>query len=64
MEAASRLDDVWWTEDGVTWQRLTTKTKFSPRHEATVYVHDNTLWVVAGNNMESDVWKLQPMKTK
>ena len=30
-----------------------------PRHAASVYVHDGALWMVAGNNMESDVWKLK-----
>jgi hypothetical protein len=28
------------------------------RHAASVFVHDDALWVVAGNNMESDVWKM------
>jgi hypothetical protein len=24
-----------------------------------VFVYDDALWVVAGNNMESDVWRLR-----
>jgi hypothetical protein len=41
-------------------QRLDTKTKFSPRYEVTAYVHENSLWVVAGNSwpLVNDVWKL------
>lgn len=56
----ANFDDVWWTDDGIKWQRLDTKTKFSPRHEVTAYVHDNSLWVVAGNSwpLMNDVWKL------
>ena len=58
----ANFDDVWWTDDGLKWQHLETKTKFSPRHEVTAYVHDNSLWVVAGNSwpLMNDVWKLTP----
>ncbi len=28
-------------------------------YAASVFVHADALWMVAGNNMESDVWKLQ-----
>ena len=34
-------------------------TPWQPRHAASVFVHDGALWMVAGNNMQSDVWKLQ-----
>lgn len=50
--------DVWHSDDGVTWHELP-KTPWKPRHAASVFVHDGALWVVAGNNMQSDVWKLQ-----
>jgi len=45
------------------WQRLETKTKFSPRHEVTAYAHDHSLWVVAGNSwpLMNDAWKLTPL---
>ncbi|NQU10018.1 hypothetical protein HQ590_04450, partial [bacterium] len=32
---------------------------WDPRHAASVFVHDNALWIAAGNNMAPDVWKLQ-----
>ena len=32
-------------------------TPWPPRHAASVFIHQNALWVVAGNNMTSDVWK-------
>lgn len=49
--------DVWHSADGVTWHEVP-NTPWKPRHAASVYVHDNALWMVAGNNMQSDVWKL------
>jgi len=41
----------------VNWYELP-GTPWNTRHAASVYVHDNALWMVAGNNMQSDVWKL------
>ena len=49
--------DVWYSEDGVTWHELP-DTPWAPRHAASVFVYDNALWMVAGNNMFPDVWKL------
>jgi hypothetical protein len=51
-------NDVWYCADGVNWYEVP-KTPWRPRHAASVYVHDGALWMVAGNNMQSDVWKLQ-----
>lgn len=50
-------NDVWHSADGVTWTEVS-NTPWKPRHAASVYVHQNALWMVAGNNMEPDVWKL------
>jgi hypothetical protein len=51
-------NDVWYSADGVNWYEVP-GTPWKPRHAASVFVHDGALWVVAGNNMESDVWKLR-----
>lgn len=51
-------NDVWHSADGVTWTELP-NTPWAPRHAASIFVHAGALWVVAGNNMESDVWKLE-----
>ena len=51
-------NDVWYSADGVNWHEVP-NTPWKPRHAASVFVHDDALWMVAGNNMESDVWKLQ-----
>ena len=50
-------NDVWYSGDGVHWYELP-DTPWKPRHAASVFVFDNALWMVAGNNMERDVWKL------
>jgi hypothetical protein len=51
-------NDVWYSADGSNWYELR-PTPWKPRHAASVFVHANALWMVAGNNMESDVWKLE-----
>lgn len=50
--------DVWYSADGLNWYEVP-NTPWAPRHAASVYVHDGGLWMVAGNNMQSDVWKLR-----
>ena len=57
-ESSRNQNDVWYSSDGVSWTELP-GTPWKPRHAASVFVHDNALWMVVGNNMESDVWKLQ-----
>jgi hypothetical protein len=51
-------NDVWYSANGVNWYEVP-QTPWKPRHAASVFIHDGGLWMVAGNNMESDVWKLQ-----
>lgn len=53
----SNRNDVWYSSDGVNWQEVPS-TPWPVRHAASVFVHDNALWMVAGNNMTPDVWKL------
>jgi hypothetical protein len=55
--SGANRNDVWFSADGETWQELE-NTPWKPRHAASVFVFDGALWMVAGNNMESDVWKL------
>jgi hypothetical protein len=49
---------VWYSDDGKTWHEVP-DTPWAPRHAASVFVFQNALWMVAGNNMTSDVWKLE-----
>ena len=50
-------NDVWYSANGTDWAELP-DTPWNPRHAASVFVYDGALWMVAGNNMEKDVWKL------
>ena len=56
-------NDVWYSVDGVKWHELP-NTPWPPRHAASVFVYRGALWMAAGNNMESDVWKLQRLSTR
>lgn len=49
--------DVWYSDDGVSWYELV-DTPWAPRHASSIFVHDEALWVVTGNNLTSDVWRL------
>ncbi len=57
-EPAGNRNDVWWSADGVTWVEVP-RTPWKPRHAASLFPHNGALWMVAGNNMESDVWRLE-----
>ena len=50
--------DVWHSDDGVNWHEVP-ETPWKPRHAASVFVFKNALWMVMGNNMEPDVWRLR-----
>ena len=55
--ARANRNDVWYSDDGNNWYEAPA-TPWRPRHAASVFVFDGALWMVAGNNMEPDVWKL------
>lgn len=56
----TNLNDVWYTADGKNWKQLITDDVWSERHELSGYVHNDRLWVVAGNAwpLMNDVWQL------
>lgn len=55
--SGTNRNDAWYSDDGLNWYEVP-ETPWAPRHAASVFMFDNALWVVAGNNMESDVWRL------
>ncbi len=59
--AGKNHNDVWYSSDGVHWEELP-DAPWAPRHAASVFVYKNALWMVTGNNLESDVWKLEKKK--
>ncbi len=56
----SRKNDVWYSEDGITWSLATDTAPFSKRSGHTSVVFANKLWVIGGidkNNIrKNDVW--------
>jgi hypothetical protein len=57
-EKGGNRNDVWHSSDGVNWHEVP-GTPWKPRHAASVFVHAGSLWMVAGNNMQPDVWRLR-----
>ena len=55
----SRLDDIWYTEDGYNWDLATAEANWSARNSHTSVVFDDMLWVIGGwdgSNRLDDVW--------
>ncbi|MBS11905.1 MAG: hypothetical protein CME19_09940 [Gemmatimonadetes bacterium] len=50
-------NDVWHSPNGTDWTEIP-DTPWLPRHAASVFIHRDALWIVTGNNMQSDVWGL------
>jgi len=51
------MNDVWYSSDGQDWYEVP-ETPWKERHASSVFVHKNALWMIAGNHMGRDVWKL------
>ena len=60
-KAGGNRQDVWYSADGVEWTELP-DTPWLPRHAASLFVFEDALWMVAGNNMFPDVWRLDRVK--
>jgi hypothetical protein len=58
IKGINNRNDVWFSENGDNWTELP-DIPWKPRHASSIFIHDDCLFVVAGNNMESDVWKLE-----
>ena len=56
--SGANRNDVWYSADGEHWFEVPA-TPWLARHAASAFVHNGHLWMVAGNNMQSDVWKLR-----
>lgn len=53
---AGNRNDVWYSYNGIDWHQLL-GTPWPPRHASSIFNHDKSLWVVAGN-LWNDVWRL------
>jgi len=50
-------NDVWYSADGSEWHEVP-DTPWAARHAASMFVFQDALWMIAGNHMGRDVWKL------
>ena len=57
---AGNRNDVWYSYNGTDWHQLL-GTPWPPRHASSIFNHDKSLWVVAGNLL-NDVWRLNNME--
>jgi hypothetical protein len=59
MNPIFQYNDVWNSEDGITWTQVTSSAAFSPRLAFASAVYDNKMWVIggaaSGGNL-NDVW--------
>jgi len=53
----NNMNDVWYSSDGQDWREVP-DTPWEKRHAASVFVYRDALWMIAGNHMGCDVWKL------
>ncbi len=60
-ESWQNWGDVWYSQDGVNWTELKTETTWKERHEHSVFVFQDKLWVAGGHAqpLTSDVWSLE-----
>jgi len=54
-------NDMWYSADGKFWQELN-NIPWQSRHASSIYDFKGSLWIVSGNNLESDVWRLSKIK--
>lgn len=53
----ANTNHVWYSDDGATWTEIP-NAPWQERHASSVFVHKGALWMVAGNHMGRDVWRL------
>ena len=60
-ESGVNLNDVWTSVDGARWTRMQSAETWSPRHEMSVWVNNDRIYLGGGfdgNALRSDVWSL------
>lgn len=56
LDDAENLSDTWYSEDGRTWHEV--EVPWAARHASCLYTFRDALWLVAGNHMDRDVWRI------
>ena len=54
-------NDVWYSKDGKNWSELKTDAVWSRRHEQSLYVFQDKLWIIGGHAapLTNSVWQLE-----
>lgn len=57
--SSSALNDVWSSEDGISWTQVTSNAAFPPRSFHTLTTFNGSLWLIGGlgEDSYSDVWR-------
>ncbi|HWV14197.1 MAG TPA: Ig-like domain-containing protein [Cellvibrio sp.] len=58
-EDNGRKNDIWSSNDGITWTQQLAHASFSPRSDHQVVVFNNQLWLIGGNDKtgdKNDIW--------
>ena len=58
-ETNNLTNDIWYSDDGISWQQATPTAEFSPRSGHSVFVYHDKLWVIGGwddTGNFNDVW--------
>jgi N-acetylneuraminic acid mutarotase len=50
------VSDVWNTDDGITWNQVTSSAEFPGRASFSSSVFENRIWITAGSGNKNDVW--------
>jgi hypothetical protein len=55
------LGDVWYSRDGRKWTQLKSRVSWKERHEHSVFVFRDKLWVAGGHArpLSNEVWSLR-----
>jgi hypothetical protein len=55
----SLANDVWYSDNGISWKQATPGAEFSPRSDLSSFVYQDKLWVIGGRDRTgylNDVW--------
>ncbi len=55
------LNDIWNTENGVNWKKVSQKAEWETRHDAPAVVYKGKIWIVAGSHYGSDGKKVEAL---
>lgn len=55
------LNDVWNSEDGVNWKKISQEAEWETRHDAPAVVYKGKMWIIAGSHYGPDGKTVEPL---